>query len=108
MLWLEDDSTMVGENFEFCISLMLRNAHNANIFNLEFYREKFTLTFLVPPLLKEVPLLYEPPLLRFFSSPPPFVSEPKSSSPPPFKKGGGRELCIDLLNLALHLVPALL
>ena len=60
---------------------MPKNGNNANIFNLEFGHENFTLT--VPPsLLKEVPpFVLSPSLLRFFSSPP-FVSEPKYSSPP--------------------------
>ena len=55
MLWLGHDSTMVEENFEFCIFWMPRNAHNVNIFNFEFGHEKFTLTFSAPSLLKEVP-----------------------------------------------------
>ena len=69
MLWFGNDSTNVGEDFKFCISWMPRNAHNANIFNLDFGHEKFSLTFLAP-LLKEVHLLYEPSLLRYFLQPP--------------------------------------
>ena len=85
MLWFGHNSTVVGENFEFCFSWMLKNTNNANISNLEFGHENFNLTFQAL-LLKEVHLLYwVPPFKKFFLAPP-FVSEPKFSSPP--LKGG--------------------
>ena len=45
MLWFGHDCIMGGEQFEFCVSWMPKNAHKTNIFNLEFGHEKFTLTF---------------------------------------------------------------
>ena len=44
VLWFGIDSTMVGENFEFYISLAPRNAHSTNIFTLHFGHEKYTLS----------------------------------------------------------------
>ena len=94
MLWFGHSSTMVGENFEFCVSWMLKNTHNANIFNLKFGYENFTLTFPATPFKRGNPFVFSPPFKNFFPAPsgplrPPFVTEPKFSSPPPLKRGGG-------------------
>ena len=69
---------MVGKNFEFRISWMPKNAHNANIFNLDFGHENFTLTFPAPPFKRVTPFCIEPPFKNFL--------QPKFS----FKKKGGR------------------
>ena len=91
MLWFRHNATIIGENFEFCISLMPKNPHNANIFYLDFGHENFTLTFPAPPFKRSTPFCIEPPLLRiFFQSP--FRFRAKIFQPP-FKKGRGRELC---------------
>ena len=65
---------------------MPKNTHNANIFNLEFGHEKFTLTF-PAPLLKEVTLLYEHPPLNVFLTPQPCFRDQIFQSP--FEKGRG-------------------
>ena len=38
----------------------LKNTHNANIFNLEFGHENFTLTFPAPPFKRGTPFVLSP------------------------------------------------
>ena len=80
---------MDGKILNFASLECIKNGNNANIFNLEFGHENFTLT---NPLLKEVPpFVLSPLLFKNFFPAPPFVSQPKFSSPP-LKKGEEREL----------------
>ena len=66
---------------------MPKNGNNANIFNLEFGHENFTLT--VPaPLLKEVPHFVLFPAL------PPLLFQSQNFPAPPLKSGGGALIMI--------------